>query len=502
MKHYMSFLALALTILLVSLPAQGVRANSDIETKVVRVNATKIAGYYHKPWKSPNFVTVRGSGFFFKDEKDFPNVRGLILTNAHAVSMAESIKISNGREKRRYGAKCIGIFNSADFAVLRLEPKELEAYERRNGKIQPLELGDSDTLRLGDKVLGWGYPLGGERISKSEEGEINRIEVNRYAYSHEHWLMVQASLQQNRGNSGGPVLKEGKVVGIAFQGMRATDRINYFIPINLVKSLFPVLLGKQQITSWRYKVQYMFPELKAYFNQGPDDGGVLLDYIIPDGGPYRFGLRVGDILLAIDDHEIDNHGDIFFRPLQQRIFAGEILNRKKVGDPLKLSVIRNGKRIEITGKVTRGLPKLVPRAFRRANYFIFGGIGFVELTFNCITNLGKSGRTFRAKYLAEFPKKPFQKIVIVSEVFPEYGLVKTRPYLKRVEKINGEDVLNITWLFDKIQELKSKGAKKAMLIITGDVRLPLDFERAEKLDAMIKAKYGILYMKTPSGFKE
>ena len=297
-------------------------------------------------------------------------------------------------------------------------------------------------------------------------------------------------------------VKEGKVVGIAFQGMRATDRINYFIPINLVKSLFPVLLGKQQIPSWRYKVQYMFPELKAYFNQGPDDGGVLLDYIIPDGGPYRFGLRVGDILLAIDDHEIDNHGDIFFRPLQQRIFAGEILNRKKVGDPLKLSVIRNGKRIEITGKVTRGLPKLVPRAFRRANYFIFGGIGFVELTFNCITNLGKSGRTFQAKYLAEFPKKPFQKIVIVSEVFPEYGLVKTSPYLKRVEKINGDDVLNITWLFDKIQELKSKGAKKAMLIITGDVRLPLDFERAEKLDAMIKAKYGILYMRTPSGFKE
>jgi S1-C subfamily serine protease len=501
MKHDVSLLALVTAIVLFGLTAEGVRANSDIETKVVRVNATKISGYYHKPWKSPNFITVRGSGFFFKDKKDFPDMRGLILTNAHAVSMAESIKISNGREKRRYEAKCIGIFNSADFAVLRLEPKELEAYERRNGKIKALELGDSDTLRLGDKVLGWGYPLGGERISKSEEGEINRIEVNRYVYSHEHWLMVQASLQQNRGNSGGPVLKDGKVVGIAFQGMRATDRINYFIPINLVKSLFPVLLGKREVPRWRYKLQYMFPGLKEYFNQSPDDGGVLVDYIIPDGGPYKFGLRVGDIIMTIDDHEIDNHGDIFFGPLQQRIFAGEVLNRKKVGDPLRITVMRNGEKTEISGKVTRGLPRLVPKIFTRANYFIFGGIGFVELTYNCITNLGKSGGIFRAKYLGESPEKPYQKIVIVSEIFPEYGLVKTRPYLKRVEKIDDEDVLNIKQLFDRIRELKAKGKKRAMLIVSGNVRLPLDIEKADNLDSMVKAKYGILYMKTPGGFK-
>jgi S1-C subfamily serine protease len=177
-----------LIFLLVGSYCYAAKLNAGIETQVVRVLSTKKSGYYHKPWKSPNFDTVAASGFFFEDEKNFPGMKGLILTNAHAVAMAQSIKISNGREKRRYKVKQLGICNTADFAIIQMEPQELAAYENRNGKIVPLELGDSDKLRVGDKVLGWGYPLGGERISKSEEGEISRIEVNRYTYSQEYWL--------------------------------------------------------------------------------------------------------------------------------------------------------------------------------------------------------------------------------------------------------------------------------------------------------------------------
>lgn len=474
--------------------------NSGIEAQVVRVLATQQSGYYHKPWKAPDFSTLSASGFFFENEADFPGMRGLILTNAHAVSMAQRITISNGREKRRYNAKCLGICDTADFAVLQVEPDELKVYETRNGKIQPMKLGDSDKLRVGQRVLGWGYPTGGERISKSEEGEINRIEVNRYAYSHEYWLMVQASLQQNSGNSGGPVLMDGEVVGIAFQGMTASDRINYFIPINLVKSLLPYLHKQELIPRWRYLVQYMFPRLKDYYGQAPDDGGVLLDYVIPDGGPYKFGLRANDILLEIDGHAVDNFGDIFFKPLDQRIYFGEILNRKKVGDPLRVKLMRDGKVMELDGKLTPGLPRLVSKIFKGANYFIFCGVGFVELTYNCIENLGKSGESFEAKYLGPYPKKPYQKIVIISEVFPEYGLSKTSSYLERVEKIDGRDVLNLEHLYRAIQDAKKEGKKKALLTISKNIQLPLDLEAADNLDAQIKTRYGIRYMKTPEGF--
>jgi S1-C subfamily serine protease len=478
----------------------GAQATSAIDTQVVRILATKNEAYYHKPWKSPNFNTVAASGFFFKDKKNFLGMKGLILTNAHVVAMAQSIKISNGREKKRYEVKLLGICNSADFAVLQMEPQELKAYEARNGKIVPLQLGDSDKLRVGDKVLGWGYPLGGERISKSEEGEISRIEVNRYTYSQDYWLMVQASLQQNHGNSGGPVLKNGKVVGISFQGVSASDRINYFIPINLVKHLMGLLQNKELIPRWQYEAQAMFPRLKDYYQLGVNQGGVLLNYVIPEGGPHKFGLRDNDIFFEIDGNEIDNFGDIFFEPLGQKIYFEEILNRKRVGDPLKVKVIREGKVLEIKGKVTKGLPKLVSKIFTRANYFVTGGVGFVELTYNCIKNLGRSGRSFEEKYLGEFPQKPYQKIVIISEIFPEYGLVETSPYLRRVEKINDTEVLNIEHLYDTIQDLKKKGEKKALLKLPGNIQLPLDLEKADELDREIKQKYGILYMKTPGRF--
>lgn len=493
---------LTLALVLINDARAADQPDSLIETQVLRLLATKYSGYYHKPWKSPDFTTVKGSAFFFQDDKNFPGRKGLILTNAHAVSMAQSIRVSNGREKRQYGVNPVGVCNSADFAVLEMDPENLAAYERINGPVVPLELGDSDVLRVGDKVTGWGYPLGGERLSKSEQGEISRIEVNQYVYSLDRWLMVQASLQQNRGNSGGPVLKDGKVVGIAFQGMRTSDRINFFIPINVVKDVIPVLDRQEMIPRWSFLVQSMFPRLKGFYNLEPDQGGVLLDYVTPGGGPSTFGLANNDILLAIDGHEIDNFGEIYLAALGQKIYFGEILNRKKVGDPLTMEVIRDGKKMQITGKISPGLPRLVPRIFTPANYFIYCGIGFVELTLNCIENLGKSGDIFRAKYQDEFPDQPYQKIVIISEIFPEYGLVDTSTYLKRVARIDGSPVLNVESLYRCIETLEKQGRKKAILELEDRTQLPLDLDHAAALDAAIKERYGILYMKTPGAFSK
>ena len=221
---------------------------------------------------------------------------------------------------------------------------------------------------------------------------------------------------------------------------------------------------------------------------------------MPGGGPHEFGLRANDILVEIEGHQIDDFGEIFFQPLGQKVSFSEVINRKKVDDPLAVKVIRGGKTMEISGKVTKGLPRLVSKIFTRANYFIYGGIGFVELTLNCIDNLGKSGETFRAKYVDRFPKRPYQKIVIVSEIFPEYGLVDTTPYLKRVTKINGEEILNIDHLYRTIQSLTKQGAQKALLEITENVQLPVDLAHAPALDKEIQEKYGILYMRTPGEF--
>jgi hypothetical protein len=266
----------------------------------------------------------------------------------------------------------------------------------------------------------------------------------------------------------------------------------------------PLLHENGLTPKWQYLVQEMSPRLKDYYSLGPEDGGVLLNYVIPNGGPYRFGLRANDILLEIDENRIDNYGEILFEPLGQRIHFGEILDRKRVGEQLTIKAIRAGKVMEIQGSVTPGLPRLVPKIFGNANYFICGGIAFLELNHDCIRDLAYSARDrlpLLMQYLKAFPERPFQRIVVVLEIFPEYGLVETEPYLARpVEKVDGKGILNIQDFFDRIQSLRRMGKKKVLLEISQNKKLALDLEKAEELDGKIMKKYGILHMVTPEGF--
>ena len=123
------------------------------------------------------------------------------------------------------------------------------------------------------------------------------------------------------------------------------------------------------------------------------------------------------------------------------------------------------------------------------------------MTMNCIENLGQSGETLRARYAERFPERPYQKIVIISEIFPDYGLVDSASFLNRVMKVGDVDVVNIQQLYDTIQGLVAKGEKRVLLKIWPNMTFPIDLTTAAELDGNIKEKYGILYMKTPGGFK-
>ena len=125
----------------------------------------------------------------------------------------------------------------------------------------------------------------------------------------------------------------------------------------------------------------------------------------------------------------------------------------------------------------------------------------MELTMNCIKNLGQSGDTLRARYAERFPERPYQKIVIISEIFPDYGLVDSSSFLNRVMKVGDVDVVNIQQFYDTIQDLVAKGEKRVLLKIWPNMTFPLDLTTAEELDGNIEEKYGILYMKTPGGFR-
>jgi hypothetical protein len=166
--------------------------------------------------------------------------------------------------------------------------------------------------------------------------------------------------------------------------------------------------------------------------------------------------------------------------------------------------MRNGKLFEIRGKVTPGASELIPKTYSKPNFIIYGGIGFIELTQDSIRGLAHSGINawpLKLMYGETFPERPDQKIVIVVEIFPEYGLVDTEPYLaKRVETLEGEKILNIQDFVKKIQRLRQSGKKRVLLGLSDQLRLPLDLNRASEIDEKIKLNYGILHTITPGGF--
>ena len=90
--------------------------------------------------------------------------------------------------------------------------------------------------------------------------------------------------------------------------------------------------------------------------------------------------------------------------------------------------------------------------------------------------------------------------MIITEIFPDYGLLDGEDLHIRVKTIDGKEVLNLQNLWDIIQTFEEQGKKKALLGLSSHHQLPLDLEGAAEVDAKLKEKYGILYMKTPGGF--
>ena len=135
--------------------------------------------------------------------------RGLrILTNAHCVENHVFIEVRRYGHSRRSTAEVEAIGHECDLALLMVpDPDFFEG-------TQPIPIGDLP--RLSDQVSVCGYPIGGDRLSITQ-GIVSRIELIRYAQSQRRLLGVQIDAAINSGNSGGPVIKDGALVGVAFQ---------------------------------------------------------------------------------------------------------------------------------------------------------------------------------------------------------------------------------------------------------------------------------------------
>ncbi len=171
-----------------------------------------------------------GSGFFISNTQ--------VVTNYHVVAGIESgkVKLSDGTELNITGIA--GYDRERDIAVLIVDTEPLKDSEEFKGGVKTVRLGNSDNIRVGDRVYAIGYPQSyfiGNNVSTLTEGIISKT-----SYMHEGYSYIQTTADITNGNSGGVLVNEsGEVIGIttAQLSVAGEDYMNMSIPINSLKNL-------------------------------------------------------------------------------------------------------------------------------------------------------------------------------------------------------------------------------------------------------------------------
>jgi serine protease Do len=262
--------------------------------------------------------------------------QGYIVTNAHVVDAAQRVQVLlplGPLERRQWQslvkprgkvveARVVGLDLETDLAVLKVEMTNLPA----------LELADSDTLRQGELVLAFGSPLGLE--NSVSMGVVSA--VARQVRPDDPMIYVQTDASINPGNSGGPLVNtDGKVVGIntmIYSQSGGSEGVGFAAPSNIVRHVYQEVrkAGRVRRGQIGAAVQTVTPVLAAGLKLSRD-WGVLVRDIVPRGPADFAGLKVGDLVLALDGKAMEN----------ARQFDVNLYQRS-IGDRIRLDIDRGG----------------------------------------------------------------------------------------------------------------------------------------------------------------
>jgi serine protease Do len=234
-----------------------------------------------------------GSGFII--DKD-----GFILTNNHVVEETDEIMVRLADETE-FNAEIVGRDPKTDLALIRI---------KTDHPLEPLPLGDSDKLDVGDWVVAIGNPFGlGSTVTS---GIVSAKYRHIGAGSYDNFIQTDASI--NPGNSGGPLLNtSGEVIGIntaIFSRSGGSVGIGFAIPINMATGLLPQLKKGKVIRGWLgVMIQKITADLREKLTLPDEMGALVAD--VTDGGPAdRAGIKRGDVIVSFDGKEIEEMKDL------------------------------------------------------------------------------------------------------------------------------------------------------------------------------------------------
>jgi S1-C subfamily serine protease len=229
--------------------------------------------------------------------------------------------------------------------------------------LTPLELGNSDTVQVGDSVVAIGNPLGLDRsVTLGIVSALQRAIQAPNSFSIDHVIQTDAAI--NHGNSGGPLLNtRGRVIGVNAQiqtegGGQGNIGIGFAIPINTVRTVAAQLIktGKVEHAYLGIKANAVTPDVARLFHL-PVDHGLLVSEVEPGSAAAKAGVRAGTAQVTQAGESYMVGGDLIVRaddvsvPSLDRL--RDVISAKEPGDTIRLQIYRNDTKLTIDAKLGR-----------------------------------------------------------------------------------------------------------------------------------------------------
>lgn len=273
-------------------------------------------------WGGASYEQEGGSGSGIIISSD-----GYIITNSHVIEGSSSIEVVLNSGDR-HTAKIIGSDTKTDLAVIKIDATNLPA----------AELGKSSDLKVGELAVAIGNPLGLEFQGSVTAGVISALNRTMEVEGRQYTL-VQTDAAINPGNSGGPLVnKYGQVVGINTVKINSytAEGMGFAIPIDVALPIIEELIengyvsGRPQIgIGIRDITQYM----SMYYNMPV---GIYVVSVSPGSGAEKAGIQSGDVVIKADGKAVTTADEL-----------NEVRDTHKVGEKIKLTVVRDGKTIDV-----------------------------------------------------------------------------------------------------------------------------------------------------------
>jgi len=472
----------ALFILLLSTLFLSGNVQQDDITKqaIVKIYTTAKIPNYQVPWSS-SVRNSTGSGGIIEG--------GYILTNAHVVANQTFIEVQRYGQRKRYIAKVYAVSHQADLALLKVEDNLFFS------GVEPLIFGTLPEVE--QKIVVYGYPMGGNTLSATI-GVVSRVEHHTYAHSGEAFLAVQVDAAVNPGNSGGPALSDGKIVGVVMQVIKKSQNIGYLVPVSMVRHFIEDMkdgrydgfadlgLGTQKLEN---------PAMRRYYGLDDNISGKLIDKVIYTSSLKKI-FKEGDILTSVDGHNIENDGTVAFRKHEYTDFH-YFVDAYQMGETISLDIIRDKKPMRVKAPLNNSADDIylvkTTRYDTMPTYFIYGGYIFSPLTRNLVRSTSRNRlklSTLAAKWQT---KEKSEAVVLLKVLASDISRGDNNFGMWPIDKVNGESFKNFKEFYEKMEAVKSQ---YIVLEDNDGIKVVIDKKEAQNKQSEILKRYNIEFDKS------